>query len=376
MFHFLPYGFAFLWLVGFGTLFSVSASHWLGAWAGLEINLIGFVPILLYRGMSVESESTMKYLVIQALGSSLLLFGSLNVFGESQGWGFTDLGSFSLSVSCVVIFFGLMMKLGVFPFHFWLPSVMSGLSWFGCMVLATWQKLAPIFLMGCLFEGDEKSSLILVAVALSCMSALAGGLGGLNQTQFRSLLAYSSIVHLGWLVYCLTCHQGALKLYLFVYIFTSIMIFGLLLGVEMNTFSSVKKLSSEKLMASIVMTVILLSLAGMPPLLGFASKWVAINCGIYLGSSLLSIGVLIVGSLMSLFYYLSLCYLFVFSLYDLMVENSVGEGLAGLLRDWFKGYSWVFVAIMVVTFLGGLPIMWNSDFWLGSFYALILFYES
>nr|URF21491.1 NADH dehydrogenase subunit 2 [Clithon corona] len=367
MFRFLPYGFAFLWLVGFGTLFSMSASHWLGAWAGLEINLIGFVPILLYRGMSVESESTMKYLVIQALGSSLLLFGSLNVFGESQGWGFTDLGSFSLSVSCVVIFFGLMMKLGVFPFHFWLPSVMSGLSWLGCMILATWQKLAPIFLMGCLFEGDEKSSLILVAVGLSCMSALAGGLGGLNQTQFRSLLAYSSIVHLGWLVYCLTCHQGALKLYLFVYIFTSIMIFGLLLGVEMNTFSSVKKLSSEKLMASIVMTVILLSLAGMPPLLGFASKWVAINCGIYLGSSLLSIGVLIVGSLMSLFYYLSLCYLFVFSLYDLMVENSVGEGLAGLLRDWFKGYSWVFVAIMVVTFLGGLPIMWNSDFWLGSF---------
>jgi len=65
------------------------------------------------------------------------------------------------------------------------------------MVLATWQKLAPIFLIGCLLEGDEKSGLILVAVALSCMSALAGGLGGLNQTQFRSLLAYSSIVHLG-----------------------------------------------------------------------------------------------------------------------------------------------------------------------------------
>lgn len=63
----------------------MSARHWLGAWAGLEINLIGFVPILLYRGMSVERESTIKYLVIQALGSRLLLFGSLGVFGESQG---------------------------------------------------------------------------------------------------------------------------------------------------------------------------------------------------------------------------------------------------------------------------------------------------
>ena len=376
MFHFLPYGFAFLWLVGFGTVFSMSARHWLGAWAGLEINLIGFVPILLYRGMSVERESTIKYLVIQALGSRLLLFGSLGVFGESQGWGFRDLGQVSLRISCLVIFFGLMMKIGVFPFHFWLPRVMSGLSWFGCIVLATWQKLAPIFLMGCLLEGDEKSGLVLVAVGLRCLSALAGGLGGLNQTQFRSLLAYSSIVHLGWLLYCLTCHQGALKLYLFVYIFTSVMIFRLLLGVEINTFSSVKKLSSEKLIASIVITVILLSLAGMPPLLGFASKWVAINCGIYLGSSLLRVGVLIVGSLIRLFYYLRLCYLFVFSLYDLIVENSIREGLSGLLRDWFKGYSWVFIGIMVVTFLGGVPIMWNRDFWLGSFYALILFYES
>ena len=210
---------------------------------------------------------------------------------------------------------------------------MSGLSWFGCIVLATWQKLAPIFLMGCLLDGDERSRLVVVAVALSCISALAGGLGGLNQTQFRSLLAYSSIVHLGWLLYCVTCHQGALKLYLFVYIFTSIMIFRLLLGVEINTFRRVKKLRSEKLMASIVITVILLSLAGIPPLLGFASKWVAINCGIYLGSWLLRIGILIVGSLMRLFYYLRLCYLFVFSLYDLMVENSVGEGFAGLLRD-------------------------------------------
>ena len=187
--------------------------------------------------------------------------------------------------------------------------------------------------MGCLLEGDEKSGLVLVAVGLRCLSALAGGLGGLNQTQFRSLLAYSSIVHLGWLLYCLTCHQGALKLYLFVYIFTSVMIFRLLLGVEINTFSSVKKLSSEKLIASIVITVILLSLAGIPPLLGFASKWVAINCGIYLGSSLLRVGVLIVGSLIRLFYYLRLCYLFVFSLYDLIVENSIREGLSGLLRD-------------------------------------------
>nr|YP_010546353.1 NADH dehydrogenase subunit 2 [Nerita costata]UYI29869.1 NADH dehydrogenase subunit 2 [Nerita costata] len=367
MLHFLPYGFGFLWLVGFGTIFSVSASHWLGAWAGLEINLIGFVPILLYRGMSVESESTMKYLVVQALGSSLLLFGSLSVFGESQGWGFGEVGGLSLSLSCLVIFLGLMMKLGVFPFHFWLPSVMSGLSWFGCMVLATWQKLAPIFLMGCLLEGDEKSNLVVMAVVLSCLSALAGGVGGLNQTQFRALLAYSSIVHLGWLTYCLTCHQGALKLYLFVYVVTSVMIFGILLTVEMNTFGSVKKLSSEKLMTSIVMTVILLSLAGMPPLLGFSSKWVAINCGVYLGSSLLGIGVLVVGSLMSLFYYLSLCYLFIFSLYDLGLESSGSESFAGMMREWFKGYSWMFLFVMIVTFLGGLPIVWSSDFWLGFF---------
>lgn len=376
MLHFLPYGFGFLWLVGFGTIFSMSASHWLGAWIGLEVNLIGFVPILLYRGISVESESTIKYLVVQALGSRLLLFGSLVVFGNSQAWGLNELRRASWDLGCLLICFGLIIKLGVFPFYFWLPGVISGLSWFGCMVLATWQKLAPIFLISCLMEDSVKSRVLFIIVTFGCLSALVGGLGGINQTQFRSLLAYSSIVHLGWMVYCARCHQGAIKLYLFIYIITSLAVFRILLSVDINTFSRVKKLSREKLGLSLVISITLLSLAGLPPLLGFSSKWVAINCGVYMGSRLLAVGILIVGSLMSLFYYLRLCYLFIFSLYDLSEERSKKESSFEFLWNWFGGYKWLFLLAVLLTFLGGLPILWSGDYWLRFFYALILFYES
>jgi len=376
MLHFLPYGFGFLWIVGFGTIFSISAGHWLGAWIGLEINLIGFVPILLYRGITVERESTIKYLVVQALGSRLFLFGRLIIFSSSQGWSLDEFSDVSWGLSHLLICLGLMIKLGVFPFYFWLPGVMSGLSWFSCMVLATWQKLAPIFLIGCLLEDSVKFRVMFVVILFRCISALVGGLGGLNQTQFRSLLAYSSVVHLGWMVYCARCHQGAMKLYLFIYILTSLVVFGVLLSVEINTFRRVKKLSGEKLGLSVVMSVILLSLAGLPPLLGFSSKWVAINCGVYSRSRLLVLGILILGSLIRLFYYLRLCYLFIFSLYDLVAEGSKKGRLFDFLWDWFENYKWLFLFIVVLTFLGGLPILWSGDYWLSFFYALILFYES
>ena len=184
MFSRLPFTFLFLFVAVFGTLFSISSSHWLGVWAGLEVNLIGFLPILLYQKRASERESAVKYFIIQALGSGLLMFGSLFRSSISFTWE----PSLPLSlVGAFIIFSGLFVKIGLFPFHFWLPSVIAGLPWFSCLVLATWQKVAPLFLVNALIRISELYSILLLVCLLAGGSSLVGGFGGLNQTQIRAI---------------------------------------------------------------------------------------------------------------------------------------------------------------------------------------------
>lgn len=137
MFRLLPFNFIFLFLVVFGTLFSISSYHWLGIWAGFEINLIGFLPIILHRKRLLERESAVKYFVIQALGSTLLIFGRLWGYRSSFTWELADYCDKGLHFEKILIVRGLLIKMGAFPFHFWVPRVMGGVSWLMCFLLRT-----------------------------------------------------------------------------------------------------------------------------------------------------------------------------------------------------------------------------------------------
>ena len=302
MFSRLPFTFLFLFVIIFGTLFSVSSSHWLGVWGGLEVNLIGFLPILLYQKRASERESAVKYFIVQALGSRLLVFGSLIRSSTSFTWD-PSLPQSWLSV--MVLLFGLTIKIGLFPFHFWLPRVITGLPWISCLILATWQKVAPLFLAATVLCITDIYSITLLMCVLGAGSSLIGGLGGMNQTQIRAILAYSSIGHLGWIMFA-SCHSSSrIKLYFLIYVLVSLTVF---LGMWALNASSTKRLTgliafhSASLLAVMVM---LMSLAGLPPLLGFISKWIVLLSAA--SSSLFPLlGLLVLGSLISLFYYLSL----------------------------------------------------------------------
>lgn len=87
--------------------------------------------------------------------------------------------------------------MGIFPFHFWFPGVIAGLPWLSCLFLSTWQKVGPLFLIISLLEVNLITWLLLTFCVVASGSRLLGGLGGINQTQVRALLAYSSIGHLG-----------------------------------------------------------------------------------------------------------------------------------------------------------------------------------
>nr|WIM50696.1 NADH dehydrogenase subunit 2 [Conus ventricosus] len=327
MFSSLPFGLMFLFVMGFGTMLSLSSVHWLGIWAGLEMNLIGFLPMLIYQKKISESESAVKYFIVQALGSSLLIFGSLLGFSTSFSWDVMSDGMGGILGLCVLVS-GLSVKLGVFPFHYWVPSVMAGLSWVSCMLLATWQKLAPLFLLLSLCQLSEVKELLVLFCVMSGGSALVGGMGGLNQTQVRALLAYSSIGHLGWMIFAMLHSEWCMKLYLFIYLG---IITSLFMSLWLKDFSAMKDVSSLKhfKVYHLVIMLLLLSLSGLPPLLGFVSKWLVVLVSSSSPFSFI-IFLLILGSLMSLFYYLSLFFSFFLNFFknnnselDVVVSKSV-----------------------------------------------------
>nr|YP_010983256.1 NADH dehydrogenase subunit 2 [Lentigo lentiginosus]WOK01722.1 NADH dehydrogenase subunit 2 [Lentigo lentiginosus] len=303
MFSNLPFSYMFVFTMMAGTLFSVSSSHWLGIWAGLEINLIGFLPLLVYQKSMAESESAVKYFVVQALGSSLLMFGSLTSYSLSFSWDINVISSYYV-MTIFILSCGLCMKMGLFPFHFWLPSVMAGLPWISCLLLATWQKFAPIFLLSSLLDVNLMYWVALVISFMCAGSSLMGGVGGMNQTQIRALLAYSSIGHLGWIVFSLLYGDWTMKVYLSVYVFISICVFVSLWYMDLSNMKSLVKFNQKKSLEMGIM-IMLLSLGGLPPLLGFISKWLVVSAS--MSSALWSLlFVLVLGSLFSLFYYLSL----------------------------------------------------------------------
>nr|YP_010891527.1 NADH dehydrogenase subunit 2 [Desbruyeresia armata]WJK73063.1 NADH dehydrogenase subunit 2 [Desbruyeresia armata] len=321
MFSSLPFSYVFFFMAVFGTVFSVSSCHWLGIWGGLEINLIGFVPLLVYQKSMSESESAVKYFVMQALGSSLLMFGSLSAYSMSFSWdSLSSLSLFSY-LSLMVITSGLVMKMGVFPFHFWFPGVMAGLPWLTCLLLATWQKVAPLFLVASLFELNVMFWFFIVLALIGSGSSLIGGLGGMNQTQIRALLAYSSIGHLGWIVFGMVHSSWVMKAYFSIYVLISFCIFVSLWYLNSSISKNLGSLVYLNFFGLSIM-VMLLSLGGLPPLLGFISKWVVILMSMEFMLWPFT-ALLILGSLMSLFYYLSLFFSYFLSSSKLVQLNLI-----------------------------------------------------
>nr|YP_010400346.1 NADH dehydrogenase subunit 2 [Mancinella alouina]UQS76045.1 NADH dehydrogenase subunit 2 [Mancinella alouina] len=351
MFSILPFSYMFMAVMIMGTLLSVSSFHWLSIWAGLEINLIGFLPMLVYQKTTSESESAVKYFIVQALGSSMLIFGSLMSFDMSLTWDLyvVNLGHCS---GLVIILAGLCMKLGLFPFHYWLPGVMSGLPWVTCLLLATWQKFAPLFLFLCLLELSDSYVLGLVLCLISAGSSLIGGIGGMNQTQVRALLAYSSIGHLGWMVFALLHSESSMKFYLLVYVIVSLFMFISLWSSDLGNMKNINSLKSLSF-AQVSTMFFLLSLGGLPPLLGFISKWLVILVGMS-SSFFWVLLVLILGSLMSLFYYLSL-------FFSVLLSGMKESGMKVLV---FEGKQELLLSLAIMlNLVGGSLIVFSNLFY-------------
>nr|QXG20328.1 NADH dehydrogenase subunit 2 [Empidonax flaviventris] len=283
-----------------GTTITISSSHWVMAWTGLEINTLAILPLISKSHHPRAIEASTKYFLIQATASTLLLFSSmLNAWFTGQ-WDITQL---THPLSCMLLTVAISMKLGLVPFHFWFPEVLQGSSLMTSLLLATIMKFPPTILLFLTSPSLNPTLLSMMAIA----SAALGGWMGLNQTQIRKIMAFSSISHLGRMTIILIYSPKLTLITFYLYSLTTAAIFFTLDTTNTLKLSTLMAAWSKipSLTAALMLT--LLSLAGLPPLTGFLPKWLIIQ---ELTKQELTTTATIIAllSLLGLFFYLRLAY--------------------------------------------------------------------
>ena len=280
-----PSRYLFITTLVLGILISVSANSWFGAWIGLELNLLSFIPLIFIKNNQYSSEAALKYFLIQALGSTVLLISAVIIMIKIQ--------TFSGPLSAA-----LLLKAGSAPFHFWFPPTLEGILWPQALTLITIQKITPMSLLS--YYITQQTILISAAIV---MSAVVGAVGGLNQTLLRKLLGYSSINHMAWMMSALMIRENTWLLYFSVYSAISFSVIMLFHYTQTFHFNHIINYSPSSPLVKIAIFISLLSLGGLPPFTGFIPKWIVIQQLVWSGNfSVLT--VLLGSSLFTLFYYL------------------------------------------------------------------------
>nr|AUR33620.1 NADH dehydrogenase subunit 2 [Colluricincla harmonica]AUR33621.1 NADH dehydrogenase subunit 2 [Colluricincla harmonica] len=283
-----------------GTTITISSNHWVMAWTGLEINTLAILPLISKSHHPRAIEAATKYFLVQATASALVLFSSMTNAWHTGQWDITQL---THPTSCLILTTAISIKLGLVPFHFWFPEVLQGSSLITGLLLSTAMKFPPITLL--FMTSSSLNPTLLVTMAI--LSVALGGWMGLNQTQVRKIMAFSSISHLGWMSIIIVYNPKLTLLNFYLYTLMTAAVF--------LVFNSTKTLKLSTLMTawtktpslSGILLLALLSLAGLPPLTGFLPKWLIIQ---ELTKQDMAPAAMILSllSLLSLFFYLRLAY--------------------------------------------------------------------
>nr|ADI77122.1 NADH dehydrogenase subunit 2 [Thorichthys affinis] len=285
--------------LGLGTTVTFASSHWLLAWMGLELNTLAIIPLMAQLHHPRAVEATTKYFLTQAAAAATLLFASITNAWLTGQW---EIQQLSHPLPTTMITLALALKIGLAPLHAWLPEVLQGLDLTTGLVLSTWQKLAPFAL---LLQIQPANPNLLILLGL--ISTLVGGWGGLNQTQLRKILAYSSIAHLGWMILVL---QFSPQLTFFTLMTYFIMTASAFLVFKIYNSTNINALATSwaKAPALTALTpLVLLSLGGLPPLTGFMPKWLILQ-ELAKQNLALTATLAALTALLSLYFYLRLSY--------------------------------------------------------------------
>jgi len=275
----------------FRTLISISASNWLSIWIGLELNLFSIIPILNLKSSIYSIEATIKYFLIQAFASILLLIFLINK------------NFFFLNNRNILIIIPLLIKLRLIPFHLWLPSIIEGLNWISCLLIITWQKISPLIIISYL---NIDKNLIFLVTLISINSIF-----GLNQNSIRKILAISSINNSTWILFAILINNKLWINYFLIYSILNLLIIKILNNYNINYINQLKFFNLN-FFFKLNIIILIFSIIGLPPIIGFLIKWILIKNLIYNHIYLIII-ILIILTILNLFFYIKISYFILFN---------------------------------------------------------------
>nr|WCQ78416.1 NADH dehydrogenase subunit 2 [Agrypninae sp. GTI-132] len=287
------YKLIFLNLVFTGTLISISSYSWLGMWLGLEINLLSMIPLMQNSKSILSSEATIKYFTVQAIASTIILASMIIMMNKSNLTSNINIQSTLM----LMMNSALLTKMGTAPFHFWFPEVLEGLDWMNCLIILTWQKIAPMVLL----MYNMSFNLFMTIVILSSM--IISGFMGVNQVSLRKILAYSSINHMGWMLSTMMIMETIWMYYFIIYTLITLNLTLILNKYKIYFLNQLYQSMNENPMIKLWFMLNFLSLSGIPPFLGFFPKWLVIQALVMNGLILLPITMIIL-TLFTIFMYM------------------------------------------------------------------------
>nr|ABW73869.1 NADH dehydrogenase subunit 2 [Anolis krugi] len=283
-----------------GTIITMTSFHWLMAWVGLELNTLAIIPIISTLHHPRATEAATKYFLTQAAASAMILFSSMINAWHTGTWDITQM---FYTPSNIILTMALAMKLGLAPMHFWLPEVLQGSTLITAFIISTWQKLAPMSLVYLTINNLPP----MILLTLGIISSTTGGWAGLNQTQTRKIMAYSSIAHLGWMASIASIMTNIMIMNLMIYLIMTAALFFSLIYSKSKTIKDTTSSWTMSPTLTVTMMLTLLSLGGLPPLTGFLPKWLILEELITQNLTPLATA-LAMSALLSLFFYLRLAY--------------------------------------------------------------------
>ena len=310
-----------------GMMVMVSASHFLTLYLGLELMSLSLYSLVaLSRDSATATEAAMKYFVLGALASGMLLYGLSMIYGATGSLQIAEVASriagkqaneTLLVFGLVFIVAGLGFKLGTVPFHMWVPDVYQGAPTAVTMLIGSAPELAAFaFVLRILVEALGAQVLLAqwqgMLILLSVLSMAVGNVTAIAQTSIKRMLAYSTISHMGFMLLGLLSGTlngyGAALFYMVAYVLTVIGAFAMVMllsrqGFDADNLDDFKGLNQRNPWYAFIMLLVMFSLAGIPPTVGFYGKLVVFQAVMSAGFLWLAI-VAVMFSLIGAFYYL------------------------------------------------------------------------
>lgn len=243
----------------FRILISISSDSIIGVWIGLEINIVSIVATFSLTNKIKIEKTLILYFLIQRISSILMLISVLrfSIYRNLKNWFF------------ILLIISIFIKIGIFPFHFWVIPIIEGLTWFNCLLLSTLQKIVPLILLFIIIPPK-------ITIRFLIINRVIASIRGLNQFSLRKIIGFSSINHLRFLTITVFISKKIFKIYFLTYLFITILAFKTFSNLNLNyLYQTLTILKNNKIVYLIIIFSVL-RLAGTPPFLGFFPKIIVI----------------------------------------------------------------------------------------------------